>query len=34
MAQAPQDQIAPLLTSEGWDLLASLGPYREETPSS
>jgi hypothetical protein len=30
MAQAPQDQIAPLLTSEGWELLASLGPYRED----
>ncbi|MDQ6752124.1 MAG: class I SAM-dependent methyltransferase [Actinomycetota bacterium] len=23
------DAIAPLLTSEGWELLASLGPYRE-----
>jgi hypothetical protein len=31
MPHAPQDQIAPLLTPEGWDLLASLGPYREET---
>ncbi|MET3140341.1 UNVERIFIED_ORG: hypothetical protein ABIB19_000756 [Arthrobacter sp. UYEF10] len=30
MAQAPQDQIAPLLTSEGWELLASLGPYHED----
>ncbi|MFM9276163.1 THUMP-like domain-containing protein [Pseudarthrobacter sp. NKDBFgelt] len=30
MAQAPQDQIAPLLTPEGWELLASLGPYQEE----
>lgn len=30
MPQAPQDQIAPLLTSEGWELLASLGPYRED----
>ena len=30
MSQAPQDQIAPLLTSEGWELLASLGPYRED----
>ncbi|MDQ0824960.1 hypothetical protein QFZ60_001133 [Arthrobacter sp. B2I5] len=30
MAHAPQDQIAPLLTPEGWDLLASLGPYRDE----
>ncbi|SEP59575.1 class I SAM-dependent methyltransferase [Arthrobacter sp. OV608] len=31
MPHAPQDQIAPLLTPEGWDLLASLGPYKEET---
>ena len=30
MADAPQDQIAPLLTPEGWELLASLGPYRED----
>ncbi|WP_461187324.1 THUMP-like domain-containing protein [Arthrobacter sp. Z4-13] len=30
MSQAPQDQIAPLLTPEGWDLLASLGPYQED----
>ncbi|WP_426996517.1 THUMP-like domain-containing protein [Pseudarthrobacter sp. N5] len=30
MAEAPQDQIAPLLTSEGWELLATLGPYRED----
>lgn len=30
MAQAPQDQIAPLLTPEGWELLASLGPYTED----
>jgi hypothetical protein len=30
MPQAPQDQIAPLLTSEGWELLKSLGPYRED----
>ena len=30
MADAPQDLIAPLLTSEGWELLASLGPYRED----
>jgi hypothetical protein len=30
MADAHQDQIAPLLTSEGWELLASLGPYKEE----
>lgn len=29
MADAPQDQIAPLLNPEGWELLASLGPYRE-----
>ncbi|MEV7660834.1 SAM-dependent methyltransferase [Paenarthrobacter sp. NPDC089316] len=29
MPHAPQEQIAPLLTSEGWELLASLGPYRE-----
>jgi len=26
MADAPQDQIAPLLNPEGWELLASLGP--------
>lgn len=31
MPHAPQDHIAPLLTPEGWDLLASLGPYREDT---
>lgn len=30
MPQAPQDQIAPLLTPEGWELLASLGPYRDD----
>jgi hypothetical protein len=30
MSEAPQDQIAPLLTEEGWELLASLGPYRED----
>jgi hypothetical protein len=30
MADAPQELIAPLLTSEGWELLASLGPYRED----
>ena len=30
MADAPQDQIAPLLNPEGWELLASLGPYRED----
>lgn len=29
MADATQDLIAPLLTSEGWELLASLGPYHE-----
>ena len=26
MSEAPQDQIAHLLTEEGWELLASLGP--------
>ena len=30
MTDAPQDQIAPILTPEGWELLASLGPYRED----
>jgi hypothetical protein len=30
MSDAPQDQIAQLLTEEGWQLLASLGPYRED----
>lgn len=30
MSEAPQDQIAHLLTEEGWELLASLGPYRED----
>ncbi|MET3718989.1 MULTISPECIES: class I SAM-dependent methyltransferase [unclassified Arthrobacter] len=30
MSSVPQEQIAPLLTSEGWELLASLGPYRED----
>ncbi len=30
MADAPQDQIAPLLNPAGWELLASLGPYRED----
>ena len=30
MSDAPQDQIAQLLTEEGWELLASLGPYRED----
>lgn len=30
MSDAPQDQIAHLLTEEGWQLLASLGPYRED----
>ncbi|MBT2514332.1 class I SAM-dependent methyltransferase [Arthrobacter sp. ISL-30] len=29
MAEASPDQIAPLLTTEGWELLASLGPYNE-----
>lgn len=29
MPNAPQEHLAPLLTTEGWDLLASLGPYRE-----
>ncbi|MFH5878319.1 SAM-dependent methyltransferase [Arthrobacter sp. NA-172] len=29
MADTPPDQIAPLLTTEGWELLASLGPYKE-----
>lgn len=30
MVAAPREQIEPLLSSEGWDLLASLGPYRED----
>ncbi|MCZ9881245.1 class I SAM-dependent methyltransferase [Arthrobacter sp. B2a2-09] len=30
MADTPQEQIAPLLTTEGWELLASLGPYRDD----
>src|SRR6478609_5085051 len=30
MAETTQDQIAPLLNPEGWELLSSLGPYREE----
>ena len=30
MSDAPQDQIAPLLNPEGWELLASLGPYKED----
>ncbi len=30
MADAPQEQIAPLLNPEGWELLASLGPYSED----
>lgn len=32
MAQDPHaaEQLAPLLTSEGWALLNSMGPYREE----
>ncbi|MFF1828801.1 SAM-dependent methyltransferase [Paenarthrobacter sp. NPDC058040] len=29
MPNAPQEHLAPLLTTEGWELLASLGPYRE-----
>lgn len=29
MPHAPQDHLAPLLTTEGWELLASLGPYKE-----
>lgn len=29
MPDAPQEQIAPLLTAEGWELLGSLGPYRD-----
>ncbi|MCT9869436.1 class I SAM-dependent methyltransferase [Paenarthrobacter aurescens] len=29
MPHAPQEHIAPLLTTEGWELLASMGPYRE-----
>lgn len=29
MAEAPQEHLAPLLTTEGWELLASLGRYRE-----
>ena len=29
MSHESQEQIAPLLTTEGWELLASLGPYRE-----
>jgi hypothetical protein len=29
MADTSPDQIAPLLTTEGWELLASLGPYRD-----
>ncbi|SDK52845.1 hypothetical protein SAMN04487916_101368 [Arthrobacter sp. ov407] len=30
MTDAPQENIAPILTPEGWELLASLGPYRED----
>ncbi|MEE2568145.1 class I SAM-dependent methyltransferase [Pseudarthrobacter sp. J64] len=30
MAADPREQIEPLLNSEGWELLASLGPYRED----
>ena len=30
MTDAPQEHIAPILTPEGWELLASLGPYRED----
>lgn len=30
MADAPQEMIAPLLNPEGWELLASLGPYDED----
>lgn len=29
MPHASQDHLAPLLTTEGWELLASLGPYKE-----
>ncbi|MFI2562965.1 SAM-dependent methyltransferase [Paenarthrobacter sp. NPDC018779] len=29
MPNAPQEHLAPLLTAEGWELLGSLGPYRE-----
>ncbi|MFJ4168201.1 SAM-dependent methyltransferase [Paenarthrobacter sp. NPDC089714] len=29
MPNAPQEHLAPLLTTEGWELLGSLGPYRE-----
>ncbi|MBT1001020.1 SAM-dependent methyltransferase [Paenarthrobacter sp. DKR-5] len=29
MADVHQDPIAPLLTSEGWELLSTLGPYDE-----
>ncbi|OFI39993.1 SAM-dependent methyltransferase [Arthrobacter sp. SW1] len=29
MPSSHQDHIAPLLTTEGWELLASLGPYSE-----
>lgn len=30
MVAAPREQIEPLLSSAGWELLASLGPYRED----
>ncbi len=30
MTDAPQEHIAPILTPEGWELLASLGPYHED----
>lgn len=30
MADTTPDQIAPLLTAEGWQLLGSLGPYSEQ----
>ncbi len=30
MTDAPHEHIAPILTPEGWELLASLGPYRED----
>ncbi|GAA2848313.1 class I SAM-dependent methyltransferase [Paenarthrobacter ilicis] len=30
MPNAPQENIAPLLSTEGWELLGSLGPYKDE----
>src|SRR4029078_12044788 len=30
MSAMSQEHIAPILTPEGWELLASLGPYRED----